>query len=196
MVFDSLADVDERAIQRLNAGHGSLEISLTRIDQLFNSLDPSPFHEKDLDDDAERYLVSWAQELHRDAPLSLTLHLRESPADPHPETWITQAIARHFDERAQFARLEFKRLMRQGRVSLAIGLTCIVCFLLIAQWLGSTSGMYSGLLRESFSVAGWVAMWRPMQIYLYDWWPVRARIKLYLRMARMPVALRPGAQTA
>jgi hypothetical protein len=45
-------------------------------------------------------------------------------------------------------------------------------------------------------IVGWVAMWRPLEIYLYDWWPVRDRIQLYRRMARMPVELRTSGATA
>ena len=30
-----------------------LELNLHELDQLFNTMDPSPFHEKDLDHDAE-----------------------------------------------------------------------------------------------------------------------------------------------
>jgi len=44
--------------------------------------------------------------------------------------------------------------------------------------------------RESLTIAGWVAMWRPMQIYLYDWWPVRRRGKLYQKLSRMHVDVR------
>ncbi|HVT34955.1 MAG TPA: hypothetical protein VHE37_05205 [Nevskiaceae bacterium] len=166
----------------------SLEISLTRISQLFNSLDPSPFYEKDLDTDAEEYLVSWAQELHHDVPLALTIHLKETPPEVHPENWITQAIERHFRGRAEFTRLELRRLLRQGRIALVIGLGCMALFLLMAQWIAAThASVFSGLLRESLTVAGWVAMWRPMQIYLYDWWPLRGRIRLYQRLSRMPV---------
>jgi hypothetical protein len=39
-----------------------IEIFVDKIEQLFNSMDPSPFHEKDLDHDAEEFIVSWAQE--------------------------------------------------------------------------------------------------------------------------------------
>jgi hypothetical protein len=174
-----------------------LEISLNNVKQLFNSLDPSPFYERDLDANAENFLVSWAQELPHDGPLQLTLHLREWPAEPQPEIWIAQAISRHFAERARFARLELKGLLRQGRASLVIGLSVMLSFLLLAQWLGhALSGVLGGLLRESFTIAGWVAMWRPMQIYLYDWWPLRRRIKLFLRMSRMPIVLRRAAEAA
>jgi hypothetical protein len=46
-----------------------LEVRLSTLRQLFNSLDPSPFHEKDLDREAEEYIVGWANEY----PPSLTL---------------------------------------------------------------------------------------------------------------------------
>ena len=35
-----------------------IEIYLDRVEQLFNSMDPSPFQEKDLDHDAEEFVVS------------------------------------------------------------------------------------------------------------------------------------------
>jgi hypothetical protein len=45
------------------------------------------------------------------------------------------------------------------------------------------------LLRESLLIGGWVAMWRPMEIFLYDWWPIRAEGKLYDRLSVMPVRI-------
>ena len=38
-------------------GYFLIEIRLSNLVQFFNSLDPSPFRDKDLDDDAERYIV-------------------------------------------------------------------------------------------------------------------------------------------
>lgn len=168
-----------------------MEISLNSIYQLFNSLDPSPFYEKDLDGEAERYLISWAQSLPKHLRLKLVLHLRERAPAEYSEKAISQAIFRHFDERAHMTRAELRHLFDEGRTSLMIGLAALSAFLLLAQLFGGTpSNVATGLLRESFSIAGWVAMWRPMQIYLYDWWPLRERVKLYERMARMPVKLR------
>jgi hypothetical protein len=38
----------------------STEINLGKLQQLFNLPDPSPFHDRDLDDDAEVYIVGRA----------------------------------------------------------------------------------------------------------------------------------------
>src|SRR5439155_10099296 len=48
-----------------------IELNLRDINQLFNTMDPSPFHEKDLDHDAEEFILSWAQEFHRHEPVDL-----------------------------------------------------------------------------------------------------------------------------
>ena len=45
------------------------------------------------------------------------------------------------------------------------------------------------ILRESLVIGGWVAMWRPMEIFLYDWWPIRAEARLADRLAAMPVRI-------
>ena len=45
------------------------------------------------------------------------------------------------------------------------------------------------VIREGLTIAGWVAMWRPLQMYLYDWWPVRRRWKILNKLGRMKVEI-------
>jgi hypothetical protein len=56
-----------------------IEINLSRPPQLFNSLDPSPFHERDLDQNAEEYIVGSAEEIPRQQPLRFVIHLAVRP---------------------------------------------------------------------------------------------------------------------
>lgn len=171
---------------------GHLRISLRNVWQLFNSMDPSPFHERDLDDNAERYLVSWAQETRQDEPLKLTLHLEEMPPEGVERTreMIAESIHHYFAERERLAHLAFRRLLRQGRTSLGIGVTFLVVCLGAGEVVATTmQGVFPDMLRESLTIAGWVAMWRPLEIYLYDWWPLRRQAQMYHRMSLMPVEL-------
>ena len=65
-----------------NQGHSrTISVKLRDMNQLFNSMDPSPFIEKDLDDDAEEFIVSWAQEFAPNAPIKLRIHLDQWPAE-------------------------------------------------------------------------------------------------------------------
>lgn len=173
---------------------GELELSLDNLGELFDSLDPAPHYERDLDAHAEQFLVAWASEMHRDVDLRLTIQVQRWPPEASAQDWIGDAVRHHFEELARLARTEFHALMRQGRISLAIGLA----FLILCVTGGSAmadllpGNTWPQLVRETLSIGGSVAMWRPMQIYLYDWWPLKSREALYRRMSRMPVDLRPA----
>src|ERR1700716_2611879 len=62
------------------AAENSIELRIAEISQLFDSLDPFPFREKDLDKEAEEFIVSWARELPVDQPLKIVVHLPQSQA--------------------------------------------------------------------------------------------------------------------
>jgi hypothetical protein len=57
---------------------GIIEVRVNQLAQLFNTLDPSPFLERDLDNDAEAYIVGWAQELPSQSPIRLIVYLPEA----------------------------------------------------------------------------------------------------------------------
>jgi hypothetical protein len=152
-------------------------------------MDPSPFIDRDLDRDAEEFIVSWARELPPNHELKLVIDLTiPPPADRAAET--KDAVRHYFSERAEGKRREFRQLMRRGRISLIIGLLFLgVCLTLgnLLEKLGVSA--LSGILKESFIIVGWVAMWRPLEIYLYDWWPLRADWHVFQRLSRMEVEL-------
>jgi len=169
----------------------AVEVRLDSLKQFFNSMDPSPFYEKELDPDAEHYIVSWAEEFPLAEPVSLVLHV--DVADSEAETpRVEQAVHAHFHNQARLARLEFRQLMRTGSRSLAIGLGVLAVSLLLSEVTASYDGTVAGILRQSLIIGGWVAMWQPMQIYLYGWWPLLRRRRIYEKLGRMPVHIRSG----
>jgi hypothetical protein len=105
-----------------------------------------------------------------------------------PKELIKTAVHNHFAYRAKITGLEFRRLLKQGRTSLFIGLAFLTaCLVLSNVLLGYEVGTWAAVVRESLTIAGWVAMWRPMQIYLYDWWPLRRRGQIYTKLSHMSV---------
>jgi hypothetical protein len=172
----------------------NIQLKLHEVNQLFNSMDPSPFVERDLDDNAEEFIVSWAQEFPPGAPIRLRIHLEEWPKED-PRELIRQAVHHYFAHRAELNELEFRRLMKQGRTSLLIGAVFLGgCLVVTRTLLAGAAGTWAGILSESLTIAGWVAMWRPMQIYLYDWWPLLRRGRVYLKLSHMPVDVIPPRQ--
>ena len=165
-----------------------IEINLRDINQLFNTIDASPFHEKDLDADAEEFIISWAREFPFRDPLVLSIHISQESPTHTPDELVEKAVQHYFSYRATLSRLELRRLLQEGRLSLLIGLVFLSGCLLIASLLRGAGTIWQ-VPREGLTIAGWVAMWRPLQIYLYDWWPLRRRWKIFEKMGQMTVEI-------
>lgn len=168
-----------------------IELNLRDIDQLFNTMDPSPFHERDLDDDAAEFILSWAQEFHRPEPVDLIVHLEKMPEGHNAQRLVEDAVHHYFAYRARLNELEFKRLMKQGRQSLMVGLSFLaLCFLVIELLVSRSISTLPSFFEEGLTIAGWVAMWRPLEIYLYEWWPLRRRGQILDKLSQMAVKVR------
>src|SRR5262245_24060725 len=171
----------------------TIEIRLSSIEQLFQTLDPSPFREKDLDTDVEEFIVSWARELHTDLPFRIVVHLPEKQLTPPEAKEIGPAITGFFSYSAQEIGLELKELFRVGRHSLAIGIAVLVVSIVASQMVARNlePRPLGKVLEESLIIFAWVANWRPTEIFLYDWWPIARRRRVYRRLAAAKVELKP-----
>ena len=168
-----------------------IEVHVSELKQLFNAMDPAPFRQRDLDPDAEDFIVGWAREIPSDAALALVVHLDRPAGLPEEPAILRDAIREFFSQRALASRRRLRLLFRRGRTSLAIGVTFLAVSLLVGDLVARLLGerRIGDLIRESFSIGGWVAMWRPLEIFLYDWWPIRADARLAERLSAMPVRI-------
>jgi hypothetical protein len=168
-----------------------IEVHVAELKQLFNSIDPSPFRNKDLDPKAEEFIVGWAKDIPRDAPLGLIVDLDRPAGLPDEAAVLRDAIHEFFLQRAQTFRRRLRDLFRVGRKSLVIGLIALAVAIALGDFLASLmKGSRIGeVLRESLTIGGWVSMWRPLEIFLYDWWPIRNEARLSDRLSDMPVRI-------
>jgi len=167
-----------------------IDVRLTDLRQFYNSLDPSPFHEKDLDRDAEEYIVGWANELPPGTPLELVIRLPADQVAAAEKSDLSRAVGNYFTYRATESQRRIRFLFREGRVAMAIGLVFLSACMVLRELAASIDqATLRPVLEEGLVILGWVAMWRPLQIFLYDWWPVRHYARLYRALAAMPVRL-------
>ena len=183
--------IEPAAGDPLPAGCRIIEVRVNELRQLLNAIDPSPFHERDLDPRAEEFIVGWSKDLPSDAPLGLVVYLERAAGLPEEARLLRDAVQEFFRQRAIAARRGLRELFGRGRISLAIGLACLALSIAIGDALANyfaESGL-AQLVRESLLIGGWVAMWRPLEIFLYDWWPIRADVRHFERLSTMPVRI-------
>ncbi len=166
-----------------------IAIRLQQIAQLFNSFDPSPFLEKDLDKDAVEHIVAWAQETDPGAALTIRLHLPVDEAKTIEAQQLSSSLKNYFNYRTRQCELEKRELFRRGRRALAVGLPVLAICLVGSQVLRSAlaTNPLSRVLEESLIIFGWVANWTPIELLLYDWWPIVRRRDLYQRLAEAKI---------
>ena len=159
--------------------------------QLFNSMDPAPFRKRDLDPVVAAYIIDWAEEAPIGARFGLHVTLTDEPVTAADAALLRDAVHENFNRRVAGKRRELRRLFRDGRISLAIGVGFLALAIVISEGIGSliANDHYALLVQESVVIGGWVALWHPINIFLYDWWPIRASIKLHERLRVIDVRL-------
>jgi hypothetical protein len=169
----------------------AIEIRVAELRQLFNAIDPSPFRQRDLDPRAEEFIVDWARDLDRDKPWALVVHLDRPAGASGRSCDLACSDPPVLCPASRGVRRTLRELFRRGRISLVIALVFLTASIgvgdVAANYLGN--GRLGEIIREGFLIGGWVAMWRPLEVFLYDWWPIRAEGRLLQRLSTMPVRI-------
>ncbi|MFO1426855.1 MAG: hypothetical protein U1F11_07740 [Steroidobacteraceae bacterium] len=165
-----------------------IEIRLHELRQLFHTLDPAPFHEKDLDPEAAQYLEDAVREIGPRRALKLLVHLPRAAAESADARGLADSLANYFRYRAGQCRVDLRRLLTRGAMSLVIGGAFLgLCLSLRSSLLAG--GAASEVLTEGLLIIGWVGLWRPVEIFLYDWWPIWRQRRRFDALARAQVAV-------
>jgi len=179
---------------------GALNLYLSDPRQLFNSMDPAPFRQRDLDAEAAAYILDWAREVPRVQALQLVLHVGGESTTGEDAAMLRKSVHEYFRRRAQTTRRQLQQLFRVGRYSLLIALVFLGLVIVISESVASlvSRERIALLIEDSLVIGGWVALWRPLEIFLYDWWPIRAEAQLFDRLSTMEVRTLgvPGAESA
>ncbi len=179
-----------RARYRVEDGRSCIDIKVRHSGQLFDGRDPAPFRERDLDEDAVEYLLASAQGIPRNQPLKIVVTISEEAEPRLAPDVIVEAVRGHFIfEREQIER-RLREHVRRGQLFLGVGLAVLVVFLTLAELtLSLPSGPLRDILREGLVITGWVAMWRPLEVLLYDWWPIVDERRHIGRILEAPVSI-------
>ena len=167
-----------------------IEIHVKEVAQLFDSRDPAPFHERDLDDSFATYLISSAEE-HKTRSRKFRIQIDIDETSPTlDDDKIISAIRSYFSYQVELKRLEFKRTLRMARLFLTIGFFILAICLFFASLLKSIESEFiQTTLREGVVIFGWVSLWKPLEVFLFDWYPIYDHIRLYKKILSAPLKI-------
>ena len=169
-----------------------IEIKLSSIPQLFNSFDPAPFYEKEIDTSAEQYIVDIVKDFPKKTQFGILIYLPKDQCDCKEAQKIIPAIHTHFAYRALATDRKFRAKFRFGRWALLIGLSFMVIAMTFRQFAANLHNPFlAQLLSDSLLIIGWAAMWEPITVLLYELWPIVKEKRIYEKISRMEIEILP-----
>jgi len=183
---------DIESMYRKQDGRVLIEIKLTSVIQLFNSFDPAPFYEKEIDTEAEHYIVDTVEDFPAKTKFMIHIYLPPSLVESQEAKKIIPAIHNHFRYKMLVTERKFRAKFRFGRWSLLVGLTFLAISLVASQLIATmTNYLLPQLLSYSLLIIGWVAMWQPITVFLYELWPIIRLKKIYEKISTMEIEILP-----
>jgi hypothetical protein len=141
-------------------------------------------------------LVGRARGAPKHDSIRIVIHLQPGEFVRQSATDVSAAVTTSFRHLAEAEANNIRELFRNGRRALLIGLAVLSACLLLAARASTQLGQgeFSTIVHESAVIFGWVAIWRPAEIFLYDWLPKMRRLALLRRLSAALVTLQsePG----
>lgn len=186
-----LQDENRKVLRRYKKINGKniIELSIKNADYLFDNRDPAPFRDKDLDEDAAKYIVTSLRELPEDEESVLKLYITQPRTSLDNENILKESIRRYFEYESEIKRIERNHIIKQALRALKIGLTFLFVFIYSSSFLKNSSGIFYKYLEEGLHLLGWVSMWKPIYYTLYEWWPAHDEMKLLRRASELEIEI-------
>jgi hypothetical protein len=81
-----------------------------------------------------------------------------------------------------------RRLLQRGRRNFAIAIVFLFLCLLIIRLLSTLEqSLINTMFSEGLTIIGWVAMWEPVYVFLYGWWPIVQKRNIYRKIIDMDI---------
>jgi hypothetical protein len=166
-----------------------IELKLRCLSEMFAAFDASPLVDRDIDNALEEFIVESALDAGSRRNFLLVIHL---PADAAAadESELTRSVRNYFAYMRDRQLGRLRQLWRDGRQALAAGMAFLLACTALSQVSGRfAEGALAAFLTEGLLILGWVANWRPVEIFLYDWRPLHRKGQIYARLARLELQI-------
>jgi hypothetical protein len=168
----------------------AVSLHVRNLSQMFSSLDPSPFWDRDLDPNAAAFIEDEFSDKGSAEGWHLNIHAQEGTALASD---LQTAVESYYGRMASTARRELSEHRRMGHLALAIGLAVFLLCVSSREVIARFVEVVPRALDEGLIILAWIALWRPIEILAYEWVPLVRKRRFYERLAGVRVAVRSDA---
>jgi hypothetical protein len=179
--------------ERHSHGVAPVRIHILELAQLYNSLDPSPFWDRDLDRNAAEFIEGEFRERPWSDTWHLIVHVRTGEADAQT---LQSALESYYDRLTTSTRRELREHLSSARLGLLAGLALFGTFMGARALLRATVPAMPSAVDEGLIILAWLTLWRPAETLAYEWLPLYRRQRLYARLRAVRVSVQLERQVA
>lgn len=164
-----------------------VRLELQRLDDLFVEPHFGPLEGRAEEESGLARLANQLRPL-PPAPVSVRIVLPASERIPDLEPRCRAALRAVLDRRIERNGNDARSLRHEGYATLWRGLLFLALCLLASRTMAEVHlapGFIERFLDEGFVIAGWVALWYPLDVLLYQRWPLARERRLYERLRDM-----------
>jgi hypothetical protein len=177
-----------------------ITLRLDHLSQLITSPSGDPFSDEPLLVSGMDWILDElsTHELGRRARTRATIVLSKGSLDPRLATRVRGAVKRYCQSQILHNQHALVALRWQGVKALQMGIVFLAGCLLLSTFLSGTalvSGFLGTFLSNGLEIAGWVSLWHPIEIFLYEWWPYWRENQLYTSVMNMQIVLAEQRET-
>ncbi len=172
----------------IEEGKYNIELNINKFEQLYDKRDPNPYRLKDLDDDIVEYLTSSYFELGNNKLGKIKIYHQDN-LTPEDEQEMRSAFHEYFNYRTNLTQFKIDQILKAGFYSLGIGLIFLTLTIVSSKYLKLHDQVLTSFLKELLLLTGWVSMWKPINIFLYEWWPFLSNKRMYEKLSSVKVEI-------
>jgi hypothetical protein len=184
----------------MRAKSHEITIHLLDLTQLFMAPSGDPFTEEHslesgiewILDELTPHALGWGTRT------KTTIILPMGNLDPGLANKTSEAVKRYCKFKIRQNQHGLIALRWQGVKAMQMGIVFLSGCLFLSAILSGTSvvpGFLSTLLSNGLEIAGWVSLWRPIEIFLYEWWPYWRENQLYTHLMNMQIVIEEEKET-
>src|SRR5262245_11494686 len=175
---------------RVENGEAILDVRIASVDALFDNRDPAPFRQRDLDPGLVEYLMGAAYDLARAERIRIVFWV-EQPCTPGE---VKSGVRAHFEYELDRIRRRRREQVRSGWVGLVVAVVAVVALIGLSEIVRRViPGTLGTGLGEALVISGWVMLWRPAELLIYDGIPWRRERRALRALRDAALEIRTGA---
>jgi hypothetical protein len=172
--IEKIRELDEKLV---------VELSFKRVDQFFDSDDPSPISHRDLSGDAEDAVIYAIVDREPKKTVEYIIRFPASEVTNEVETDLPQAFHTYFRYRCEGAKRHLRVIRKRIKYGFLTGLAISTVLLLFGFYAFSwhTQDIWGAIIIGAIVIFCWVALWDPIDLFLHHYLMSKGTIRIGLK---------------